>query len=1213
MKITFIFIHLIIAVWLASTGFGQAVNADTSHIDSIKQRVIFIGDAGELDDQQHRVITQAATYTLPGKTTVVYLGDNIYPVGMGLPGSREEEHTKDILRGQYEPMRSAGASVYFLPGNHDWDRMGKHGLEKIKAQWNFLEQQNDSLLHLLPLDGCPDPVEVNLSDHLVIIIFDSEWWLFPHEKANAEADCSCNSKSEVITRMEDLFYRNRYKTILLADHHPFRSYGHHGGHYSFKDNVFPLTAVYKNLYIPLPVVGSLYPLLRKFLANPEDADHPLYKDMIRRIDGVFDTFPNLVHVSGHDHGMQFIKKKNEIQLVSGAGAKQAFTRQGKYALFSKTVPGFVMADEMLDNSIRFTYYTRTNADSTLKNDFVYTMPFISVKELEEAAVASPTADSVTVAAYPKYDEVSSLHRKLFGENYRKEWAAPTAMPVIKLSQFKGGLTPTSRGGGHQSISLRLTDKDGKEWALRSVNKYPQVLLPEAIRETFAADVVQDAMSAQHPYSALIVPPIADAVKVPHSNPIIGYVAPDKKLGSYSKSFAGTVNLLEEREPLGKSDNTEKTLKELTKDNDNNFDSNTFLRARLLDVLINDWDRHNDQWRFAPQKNKYGGKTYIPVPRDRDQAFYVNEGLLPKFSTRPWLLWFMQDFKKVRNINDLFWESRFLNGRFLIGFSHDEWMNSTQQFVDNVTDSVLETALQRLPQSSYKLRHDVLMQTLQNRRAALPGEMETYYRFLSKIVDIQTSDKNELVELKDNGNKGLQVTVHKLNKNGKEEQPLFAKVFDPSVTKEIRLYINKGDDSVFVNTHSSIKVRIIGRKGDKVYDVERAPRRLIVYDKKDSILFIGDDAHAVRKHLSNDSANTAFVPVDLYNKTAPIFTAGYNYDDGFLLGVGIKHTHKGFRKTPWASQQQLIVTHAFSTQAFRILYKGEWKDVVGNANLVVNGDAFAPDNKQNFFGRGNETKYIKVDDAKSFYRARFDLYKVNALLKWGGRSSISVGPAAQYYQYDADDNKGRFTQNTSLIGSYDSTTLSARRVHAGVMIKFVNDGRDAPLFTTTGTYVDITVQSFAGLNSASKSFTQLIPSFAFYHALNSKRSIVLADRFGGGITWGKTAFYQSLFLDGKDNLMGYRQYRFAGQNSFYNNLEVRIKLTNINGYILPGQLGMIGLYDIGRVWEKGEHSTRWHSGTGGGLYFAPAQVAVIRGIISYSSEGWYPYLSVGFRF
>ena len=143
--------------------------------------------------------------------------------------------------------------------------------------------------------------------------------------------------------------------------------------------------------------------------------------------------------------------------------------------------------------------------------------------------------------------------------------------------------------------------------------------------------------------------------------------------------------------------------------------------------------------------------------------------------------------------------------------------------------------------------------------------------------------------------------------------------------------------------------------------------------------------------------------------------------------------------------------------------------------------------------------------------------------------------------------------------------------------------------------------------------QLIPQFSIYRSLTNNGSVVLANRLGGGFTVGKPAFYQLLFLDGKDNLMGYRQYRFAGKQMLYNNLEMRVKLTDFAGYVLPGQFGITGFFDVGRVWVDGENSQKWHNGFGGGFYFAPAQLFLLRATLSYSDEGLYPYISFGFRF
>ncbi|WP_276480307.1 BamA/TamA family outer membrane protein [Paraflavitalea pollutisoli] len=1187
--------------------------------DSIVHRVILIGDAGEISQEQQHVIPMAAEMVKKGKTTVMYLGDNIYPKGMGLPGSKEEESTQNILRSQFSPMRSNGAAVYFVPGNHDWDRMGSKGLAKIQAQSGFLEQQNDSLLKMLPPNGCPDPQEISLGDNLAIIAFDSEWWLFPYDKSSNAADCGCRTKEDVVAKLIELLYKNRYKMILLAAHHPFQSYGHHGGYYSIVDHLFPFTAINKNLYIPLPIVGSLYPILRKTIVNPEDMGHPWYKEMIKQVSAVADRIPNLVYAAGHEHGLQFIKS-NEVQVVSGAGAKRNYARKGKNALYASSQSGFVTADLLLNNNLRFTYYVATEKGVTPA--FSYTQVYVKVKEQEQLAIKAIPSDSITMAPVARFDSVGRFHRWLFGENYRKDYATPTTFPVLRISEIKGGLTPSRLGGGHQSKSLRLLDKEGKEWALRSVEKYPDVLLPEELRGTFVKDLLSDNMSSNYPYGAVIVPPIAKQLGIPHAEPIIGYVAPDTALGIYSNTFANTLCLLELREPLGDSDNTPKMRRKVDEDNDNSFDSTAYLRARMLDLLIGDWDRHEDQWRWFPEKDGKG-KKYLAVPRDRDQVFYVNNGVIPGIAKWNWLLPFLQGFESdYHNIQGILWESRYLNGRFLVQFSYEDWMRIANEFVAQVTDSVLEEGLKRLPAAAYQLRHDEFLRILKDRRNNLPKAMDKYYHFINKIVDVKATDKHELVEITDAPNNGITVQVNKLSKSGKTEDQLFKKTFDPADTKEVRLYLAKGNDSVrFNNTNNGIRLRVVGGEGTKAYTAVDGKGGIKLYNRTDNTSFYGD-AGRLRKRSSNDSAFTSFNPVDLYNVTQPLGTIGLNVDDGFLLGAGFRHIRRqGFRKKPYtkvaqySGLQQLLVSHSFSTKAYKVDYRGEWIQALGKADIITQAIIKAPNNTINFFGRGNESEFDKIDGFRTYYRTRFNTYQAWAALRWGTTkgSSLAIGPAAQIYRFDDEGNKGRFIENTAAIGSYDSATIADDKSHVGIILNYIRDKRNNTVLTTWGSYINVRIQGFKGVNQYSKSFAQIIPEVAFYKPLNARSTIVLANRLGGAVTLGKTTFYQSVFLGGHENLLGYRQYRFAGDHSVYNNLELRVKIADVGGYVLPGVMGMVGFYDIGRVWQDGEKSGKWHNGVGGGLFFAPAQMVVVRALAGWSSEGWLPYIVVGMRF
>ena len=1181
--------------------------------DSVKYRVIFIGDAGEMNIAQRESLKNAANHVIKGKTTVMYLGDNIYPKGMGLRGSKEEKETKQILQSQFLPMRKAGAAVYFIPGNHDWDKMGPQGLAKIIRQGEYLAEQNDPLLKMVPANGCPDPIAIKLTDQLTIIAFDSEWWLYPYQKQNPEAECDCKTKDDVIDRMQELLDANRGKIILFADHHPLQSYGVHGGYYPLKSHIFPLTALNKNLYIPLPVVGSLYPLLRSAFLSPEDMKHPYYQDMIKRVNGVFGSYPNLTYIAGHEHGLQLIKSDQlNLQIVSGGGAKHTANKKGKNSIFQESEQGYVTADLLLNNNMRYDYYVYTATG--VKKVYSYTKPFVAVSNEPLNTVQAITSDSISIKLYPKYDSVSKVHRYFFGENYRKEYAMETKVPVIRLSEIKGGLIPTQRGGGFQSHSLRLVDKNGKEWVLRSVEKYPESLLPEDLRKTFVNEILKDNMSAANPFSALIVPDIAKAVGIAHTEPIIGWISPDVNLGKYASVFANTLCLLEEREPTGKSDNTIKMFKKLVKDNNNTYDGPMMLKAKALDAVIGDWDRHDDQWRWKPDEE--GKKTvYRPVPRDRDQVFYLTEGVIPKYVQSSYLLPYIQGYERnIRNINWYFWESRGINNRLLSQLSLEEWTAVIRDFCAGLTDDVFEKALKKLPEPGYSLRHDRLLAQLKERRAALPRMMNEYYHFLNKTVDIQTSNKGELVHIADTTGKGLTVTIHKIAKDKEVKEQLFKKTFDPAVTKEIRLYIKDGNDSVVLdNKATNIKLRIVGGSGIKAYDIKNSYHKVRLYDKTDSGFYTGK-ANRLIKNLANDTANLSYRQTDLYHKTMVLPDAGFNNDDGFLLGFSVKFMNPGFRKFPYGNTQQFAFVHSFSTKAFKFNYRGEWMHTVGDADFVLQASAYAPHNTQNFFGLGNETTFDKSIAGIKYYRSRFSVYQVDPALRWTApKSSFSVGPSFQYYHYDSDDNEGRFISNRANLHTADSLTLSKDKMYAGVTATFVNDTRNNPVLPSLGTFINLKIQGYTGLNSYSNTFGQFTGSVALYKNLDSRSGFVIAERFGGGVTVGKHTFYQSAFLGGEGTLLGFRQFRFAGDQSFYNNLEMRIKLADFVSYIFPGQFGVLGFHDIGRVWKKGEHSERWHNGVGGGLYFAPASMAVIRLVAGHSDEGWYPYIALNFRF
>jgi hypothetical protein len=559
-----------------------------------------------------------------------------------------------------------------------------------------------------------------------------------------------------------------------------------------------------------------------------------------------------------------------------------------------------------------------------------------------------------------------------------------------------------------------------------------------------------------------------------------------------------------------------------------------------------------------------------------------------------------------------------DGLFTNQLTSGDWHALTTEVVEKLNDDVINQALTKLPPPIYQQMQAPLEKALKERRSELLKKSPDFYRFLNRIVDITASDKNELVELTGTPDKKLSVSIHKMSKSNEPGRVTFQRVFDPGETKEIRLYLYGGHDSVIVNNNTAgVKLRIIGDpKSPKQFHLGGSPkylRKIHIYNGISNGTFQGD-AEKAHLHLSDHQENTGFQVTARYHKTIPLLNVGYNVDEGFIFGGGVRFIRQGFRKNPYGSSHQFTLVRAFATKGYKFRYTSEWLKLVGNTDFLMSANVFAPDNTQNFFGRGNETPIDKTGNFRRFYRTVFTIVQVEPALRWrSSKNSFSIGPSFQYYNFDHDDNKGRFITNTSRLNSYDSSTISHDKGHLGMVMNYVRDSRNSQVLPTTGNFVTFKVRGYNGLNDYSKSFAQVTTDIAVFRPLGRKANIVIANRVGGGVSLGKTTFYQSLFLGGQENLLGYHQFRFAGKHMLYNNLEARVKIASLASYLVPGQLGLVAFYDIGRVWEDNQESKKWHQGVGAGIYFSPAQLIMLQFVAGKSVEGWYPYFTMGFRF
>ncbi len=93
---------------------------------------------------------------------------------------------------------------------------------------------------------------------------------------------------------------------------------------------------------------------------------------------------------------------------------------------------------------------------------------------------------------------------------------------------------------------------------------------------------------------------------------------------------------------------------------------------------------------------------------------------------------------------------------------------------------------------------------------------------------------------------------------------------------------------------------------------------------------------------------------------------------------------------------------------------------------------------------------------------------------------------------------------------------------------------------------------------------------------------LALRIGGKRVWGQFPYQEAAYIGDDSSVRLGRQNRYGGDASVYANAELRLFLTRF--YILvPGEFGVFGLGDVGRVYFDGESSDKWHAAAGGGIW------------------------------
>jgi len=1215
--------------------------------DSVVQHSIYlIGDTGNAYEGQNVFeYLKKELKNAPKESTIVFLGDNIYPVGMPPKSAREWRKTaEEKLDAQIEPLKDFKGRILFVPGNHDWM---KYGLAGVKRQEKYIEKKVAKMHKLgedeaeevfLPNEGCNDPEVIEINDKLVIVAIDSQWWLEDwdnHREMNS--DCEIRNRESFLYYFEETLRKYRTRNVVVVMHHPIFSNGSHGGFLTAKDHLFPLTQYFKKGYIPIPLIGSIGYFARKKGVIKQDLGHPLYKDLRLGLLAAATKNGNYIFAAGHEHNLQYWEKDEQTFIVSGSGSKENPVRVGNGGLFGYAKKGYARLDFYEDGSAWVNFYTPDieGEEATL----------VFRRKIKDKLEILEEAEKVDIDPFDLRKEVENvppitsevkkakgIKRPVAGKHYRDIYSRAYDFPTLNLEEYKGGVEPVKMGGGRQTNSLRLEDKEGIQYAMRALTKDATRLLPYPFNEiTFAQYVAQDIFLSTHPFGALVIPSLADAANVYHTNPEYYYIPKQPALKEYNAFFGDEVYLVEDRPDDDRSNvasfgnsediiSTPDMIEKLGSNIRHKVAQDWVVRARLFDLVIGDWDRHDDQWRWATfDVGKKGDvEVYRPIPRDRDQVFPNYDGLLvgiARFS-QPIL---RQLDKYSPNIKSLKWSvynTRHFDRSFMNELEWEDWEKEVKFIQENLSDQVIDSAFIAVANdfsvSMKTMKFDEIKEVMKKRRDNLMDFARRFYLLNAKKVDIVGTNDEELFMIDRLSDSLTRVRIYDTDL----DTAAYERHFITGETREIHLYGLEDDDQFVVTglVKEGIKIRIIGGLGeDEVVDRSRVDginRKTWYYDFLDEENKLQSDFGELKDMRSESLEKNAYDrkhPHYEFNFTRPLPLLGYNPDEGLSLGVNVLGKIYEFKKSPLGQLHNASLRYISALNTIDFKYKGEFLSTIKAWDLIFNARAHGDRFAFNYFGLGNETEN-PVDDfdfnrtRQSKLRAELGLRK--RFLYDAGAFSIRTFIEETELQNTVD----RFIATQDFTGD-----LFEERYYTGILTSLDFTSVDNVIAPRRGANFHLSYDYQINLTDNQQSFGQFQTHLSMYFPIGGNLKYVLATRIGTAINSGQTDFFKRPFLGGNTNLRGFRAERFRGDATFYHNTDIRLKLFESINRVLPLTMGFHAGFDHGRVWLEEENSNKWHYSYGGGIWLAPVNFVILSAGVYRSEEQNRVLVSVGHLF
>lgn len=873
------------------------------------------------------------------------------------------------------------------------------------------------------------------------------------------------------------------------------------------------------------------------------------------------------------------------------------------------------------------------------NTLILAVAAIAVARTADAQAGdSAQGPRVTITAGARY-EAGWFTRAILGSGWRDVWTTPVDVPVLQLSQYAGGLTFDKRGGHRQSITVHFKEEKGpKEYVFRSVDKFPLPELSPDIQGTTVARIIQDATSTFFPAAPLLVPPLLEAIGALHVKPALYVMENSARLGVIRDTVAGMLGTFELKPTKAKGDtpgfggsskveDSEDFLKTLASDEGHahRLDEREFLATRLIDFLINDTDRtdDNNSWARFGEKGDY---TWRPIPRDRDWAFMDARGLVQSLVISSFYPKFTGFGPRYR-LSALLYSSHRLDRKLLQRLTARDFEDVALRVQQAVTDPVIARVVETLPPEWRETDAPERLKTvLRARRDKLPEVAMRFYRNLASDVDVFGTDAAERANIVRHNDGSVTVTVTAARtpstvvaerlpdgrvvttssgsvEDGVTSNALYQRTFIGGETKEIRVYLGGGNDVATIHgaSNGAITVRVIGGKGDDVL-ADSIGKGAALYDEDGSNQFIKTGrTRVVTKPWDAPKAKAGLRLATPWrpdwggsNGFAPAFD--YHTAAGLVVGGRFQLKSYGFRRLPYGWRAGANVMYGTGNGRGAFLTDVDYR--FENSPLSFTVDARASDIEAiRFLGYGNgtpdlpreqaivEQRILAVEPALVYrigWRAReTDLNRIrgeDSAIVRGLRTlvgKVRVGPAFSWV-----DPEPRLEAPLVTTGALGASGFGLAGMQLGVEL----DRTDDDAAPTMGWKLRTLAEAYPVATDLDGPFGTVMGSASAYLPIGGVRGPNVAVRLGGKIGAGDVPVQFAPIVGGRSSLRGFPSRRYTGDAAANAGVELRQPVGTVN-ILLKSRVGVFALADAGRVWFDGNSDGGWHTGVGGGFWLS----------------------------